>query len=248
VTLACGLAGYHGGEVVAFCVLRDRIQSEAGGERSPAVQAEERLALAVETAHRWEVPIHTEVVARRDVAEAILAKTGEMRAELLVMGWRGGMPRRVGFASEELDRVVEQAGCDVAILKPAPRVGAFRRILIADLRDANAVLAHRVGDALADQFGAELYRLELAKPGSDPAAAPAGVSLVRAEGGAAAERFPSMVADSTPEGILGAARGFDLVVVGTRQRLSQQLLYGTHLEAIARRASASILVVRARAG
>jgi CIC family chloride channel protein len=245
LTLACGLAGHHGGGVVAFCVLKDRLLSELGGERSALAQAEQRLALAVETARRWEVPIQTEVVVRQDVAEAILVKNQEIAADVLVLGWRGGMPRRVGFAAEELDRVVEQAGCDVAVLKPAPRVGAFRRILVADLRDPDTAFASQVAAALADHFSAELHRMELVKPDGEAVAGPAGVRVVRAAEAASDERAPLMLADSTPEGILGAARGFDLVVVGTRRRLGRQLLYGTRLEAIARRASASILAVRA---
>jgi len=244
ITLACGLAGHHGGEIVAFCVLRDRVQGEAGGERSPVAQARERLAMAVEAAHRWEVPVRTEIVVHRDIATAILEKTREVDASLLVMGWRGGTPRRVGFASEELDQVIESASCDVAVLKPAPRAGTFRRVLVADLSDDHAALASSIGAALTDRFNGVLHRLELVRPATDTAS-PAAVNVVRSEA-AHGERSAMMVADSTPEGILGAARGFDLVVVGTHRRsLSRQLLYGNCLEAIARRSNASILVVRA---
>jgi CIC family chloride channel protein len=247
ITLACGLAGHHGGEISAFCVLKDRLQSEFGGERSPMAQAQQRLAIAVEAAHRWEVPVHTEIRAHRDVAEAILEETRTLEADLLVMGWRGGLQRRMGFSSQALDRVIEQAHCDVAILKPAPRAGVFRKVLIADLHGENAVLATRIGAAVAERFSGETHRLELAKPAADAAASPGSISVVQAQGGAGGVRPREMIADSTPEGILGAARGFDLVVVGTDRRgLSRQLLYGDCLESMARRSNASILVVRAR--
>lgn len=245
ITLACGLAGHHGGEITAFCVLKDRVQSEIGGERSPMAQAQQRLAIAVETAHRWEVPVQTEIRAHRDVATGILEETRRREADLLVMGWRGGLQRRVRFTSQALDQVVEQAGCDVAILKPAPRTGIFRRVLIADLHGENAVLASQIGAAVAERFNGETQRLELVKPAGDAAAATGGVSVVQAEGGAGGVGVRVMLADSTPEGILGAARGFDLVVVGTDRRgLSRQLLYGDCLDAMARRSNASILVVR----
>jgi nucleotide-binding universal stress UspA family protein len=245
VTLACGIAGHRTGEVVAFCVVKDRVRSEMGGQRSPVTQAEQRLQIALEVAHPWEVPLRTELVAHRDVATAILEKTREIEADLLVMGWRGGVPRRVGFASEALERVLEHADCDVAIMKPTPRAGLIRRILIADVQGEHVPLAGQVGAAVADRFGAEIQRVELVKPGAGSSAPAAGVSVVCAEGGAAGERAGIVVADSTPEGILGAARGFDLVIVGTpRRSLSRQLLYGSRLEAIARRANASILIVR----
>jgi nucleotide-binding universal stress UspA family protein len=246
LTLACGLAGSHEAEIVAFCVVKDRVQSELGGERSPVAQARQRLALATETARRWETAIRTELVVHRDVAEAILAKNREMGANLLVMGWRGGVPRRAGFASEALDRVVEEAECDVAILKPAPRVTTFRRILVAALPGAHAELAGRVGASLAGRFGAELHQMELTRVGLEGEGRSAGVSVVRAAAEASRDSPCVVHADSTPEGILGAARGFDLVVVGARRRLSQQLLYGTRLDAIARRANASLLIVRER--
>jgi nucleotide-binding universal stress UspA family protein len=245
ITLACGLAGHHGGEITAFCVLKDRMQSEFGGERSPMAQAEQRLAIAVEAAHRWEVPVSTEIRAHRDIAAAILEETRALAADLLVMGWRGGLQRRGGFTSQALDRIVEKAGCCVAILKPAPRAGVFRRVLVADLHGENAALATRMGAAVAERFSGEAHRLELVKPAGDAAAPPGSVSVVQAEGGAGGVRPRAMLADSTPEGILGAARGFDLVVVGTdRRSLSRQLLYGDCLEAMARRSNASILVVR----
>jgi len=86
------------------------------------------------------------------------------------------------------------------------------------------------------------------KPAAGAAPSAAGVSVVQAEGAAGSARPRVMQADSTPEGILGAARGFDLVVVGTDRRgLSRQLLYGDCLEAMARRSNASVLVVRAAA-
>src|SRR5207248_591987 len=185
-------------------------------------------------------------VVRRGVAEAIEEKTREIGANLLVMGWRAGSPQRGGFPLEALDRAVERVGCDVAILKPAPRMGAFRRILIADLHGEDGALAAEIGAAVADRFGAERHRLELVRRDRGSASEPAGVSVVRAEGGATSERPCLMLADSTTEAILAVARGFDLVVVGTgRRTLSRQLLYGSHLDAMACRANASILVVRA---
>jgi nucleotide-binding universal stress UspA family protein len=247
ITLACGLAGDRRSEIVAFCVLRDRVRSEVGGGRSPVAQARERLAMAVEAAHRWEVPVRTEVVAHRDVVTAISEKTREIGANLLVMGWRAGSPRSGGFRAEEVDRIVEHAGCDVAILKPAARAGAFRRVLVTDLRGDHSALAAEFGMAIAERFSGELHRLELVRPGTQRSE-PADVSIVRAEVEKPAERPRLMVAHSTTEGILGAARGFDLVIVGMERRgLSRQLLYGNRLEAISSRANASILVVRSAA-
>jgi glucosyl-3-phosphoglycerate synthase len=200
------------------------------------------------------VAVHPIVRIGRRAAEGIVEAAAEQEADLIIFGWGGrsaGHESNRGAVSPTIDEVVREAPCDIAVVKQrgASPVG---RVLVPVRGGPHAELALRFADALARYHAAELVVVHLVPPGITLA--------IRAQ----AERaLGSFIKDSangrgTPllreaanvrNAILREAESADIVVMGataTPHADGGGAAFGALPEAIAQRATSTVVVVKTR--
>ncbi len=80
------------------------------------------LRLAEKLGRDWEIPVHTQIRASHDAAQAILETIKERHINLIFMGWKGSpatSPNRV--FGNVVDTLIRQAPCDLVLVKLGQR-------------------------------------------------------------------------------------------------------------------------------
>ncbi|HEX9921350.1 MAG TPA: universal stress protein [Anaerolineae bacterium] len=67
-----------------------------------------------------DIPIEVKVVQHDAPAKAILKMAGQISPNLLILGWQGQLPRRNYILGSTLDRVLQQARCNLIVIKASP--------------------------------------------------------------------------------------------------------------------------------
>lgn len=76
------------------------------------------LKRAVQQGKDWQVPVHTQIRATHNIAEAILETVRERHIDLLLMGWKGSTSTPGRIFGDTVDTAIRQANCDVMLVKP----------------------------------------------------------------------------------------------------------------------------------
>ncbi len=198
-----------------------------------------------------------ERVSHRDPAAACLARIDALGADLVVIGI-GPAHEQEGFDGHLAAHLARRAACDVLLLRssgaePAGEVeGRSRRVVIPTAGGPHARVALRLGAGLA-RIG-ERVEAVFVEPEIGEDAAAVGrrrLDAALAEAGVRpSERFvPRVVlADRPAAGILAAAEGADLLVLGaTNEGVVERTLFGSIPEQVLRRrAGAAVAVLRGR--
>jgi DNA-binding SARP family transcriptional activator len=172
---------------------------------------------------------------------------GEQNVDLLLLGVSGELVSDVGLDSELADVLIE-APCDVAVLlakEGAPRPGPAAPILVPFGGAEHEWAAAEIGAWIARAVDAPLQLLGTAgdrdKGRRDASRLLAAASLaVQQVSGIAPE---PVIVPSGPEGVVGAAEGAGLVVLGLSDRWRQEGLGAGRL-AVARGSKPATLLVR----
>lgn len=96
-----------------------------------------------------------------DVAGAILDQTKHESANLLVLGWKGTRRRGRTILGRNLDRVVREAPCDVAIIKTARLKKSIENILLVSGGYFETRKALLLALPLAKEYGAKIEILSV---------------------------------------------------------------------------------------
>lgn len=96
-----------------------------------------------------------------DVAGAILDQTKHEAANLLVLGWKGTRRRGRTILGRNLDRVVREAPCDVAIIKTARLKKSIENILLVSGGYFETRKALLLALPLAKEYGAKIEILSV---------------------------------------------------------------------------------------
>jgi amino acid transporter/nucleotide-binding universal stress UspA family protein len=188
-------------------------------------------------------------VAHR-VDDAILQASREHDCALIVLGWKGYTTTAGRILGETTDRIVRHTHSNVLLVRRVGRELPKRRLL-PTAGGPHAQQAERYAAALAGQSGGELTVCRVV-----PEAA---TEQQRGEAermlAGIAERIEPMfdadvgtlvaVDDSVSGGIIAASRDFDAVVLGAAQESrSQQILFGTIPDRVAKRVDRTVLMVK----
>jgi nucleotide-binding universal stress UspA family protein len=192
----------------------------------------------------------------RRAAEGIVEAATEIDADLLIFGWGGRQGGRGAAAgpvfSPTIDAVVREPPCDIAVVKQRP-FGEVRRILVPVRGGPHAELALEFADALARRHDARITVLHVIPPGV--------TSSVRAQAEQALATFLKQHARGHADGllreapnvrnaILREAEKADVVIMGASAApggtAADAFLFGALPEAIATRATATVIVVKTR--
>jgi len=125
---AANAANEANSEIVAINVItvpdQTALSQEVAYEQERIHQQQELLNEAQDIAEELDVGLRTRAIVARDVGTAILKTVREENADGVVMGWSGSQKRRDRVLGSNIDRVIEQAPCEVTLVRPSgERIG-----------------------------------------------------------------------------------------------------------------------------
>lgn len=193
------------------------------------------------------VRLHPVVSVSYDVGGAILDQTKHEAANLLVLGWKGTRRRGGTILGRNLDRVVKEAPCDVAIIKTRRLSKSIENILVIVGGYFETRKALLLALPIAKEFGAKIRLLAVITDDSQ-------VALARGN----AERLSKMSdrikvpnevkfihSRSFVNAVLENARTCDILVMGAGpQSALERTMFGALYDRIIRTVDVPVLVLR----
>jgi nucleotide-binding universal stress UspA family protein len=260
IQLGSAIARRREGEILLLHVITVPEQTPLAVGRGYVQRARERvLDRAVEIAEEFEVPVSSTIRISHQPARAILHEVEDRGIDFVVMGWRGRRRDPRTIIGSNIDNVLRNADCHVAVLR-GHGLGEVEKILVpvADPEQAPLMvdLADLVADLVAHEQDTSVDLLHLVPPGLTGEARDARLLEIRealAEQGVEAEdveagRRLRIVEDANVvRRIVRESRGYGLTVIGSaREGWVRKLVAGTKPEQIARAASGRLLLVKHR--
>ena len=153
---ALAIARTHKGEVVAVTVLEIPDGEPITSGLNLPLRVEARLEEAVRYGRERGMEVRPVVEVGRRMSHALVQAAREAGCNFLVLG----QPRLQSFLERLLptavDRVLEQAPCQVAVVYGRIVPGAVKRIALPVTTGANAALAARLAPAFSEWFNADI--------------------------------------------------------------------------------------------
>jgi APA family basic amino acid/polyamine antiporter len=250
IQLAVALAG-EGGQVIPLRVVTLPAQVP--------LREGSRMAEGVGSVFTWSVggeetgSVSLAPVTRvaRSVSQGILDTATEEKCDLILLNWEAHGAAKGRIRGQVLDPVVENATCDVVLVKDgAP--AEVHSILLPTSGGPHATIAARLAVKLARKYGAQLTALYVSREGATAEDRQHGQEMIaRTIEGLGADDLvvPKVIrAPGVVGGILNEAKGYDLVMLGASEEgLFDRVLFGTIPERIARKSSAPVLIAKERA-
>ncbi|MFB6136141.1 MAG: universal stress protein [Halobacteriaceae archaeon] len=207
---------------------------------------------AMDVAEDAEVPVSGTVRVGHDVAQAILNTVEQHDADLVLMGWRGRGRRRDYVLGSNVDRVVQEASCDVLVERIGPGTDGVESILLPTAGGPHAELAAEIARAIARPNEARIDVAHVVGPDDD---------RDRAEGfldstADVIEDVPNVErrlleddGDGVVDTIVAETGDYDITIVGaTREGLLQQFVFGAIPEEVGRRAECTVIMTKRNLG
>jgi len=204
------------------------------------------LGRAGRVAREAGVEVRSKVVVSRRVFDAILDATKEGETDMLVMGWKGAW-RGGRILGTNVDKLVQQAPCDVVVFKTAGLKEKIERILVFNAPAWHVSYATGYAILLAKQHNATITiytaattdeEMEKEKVYSARLA-----QMCRTHGVPFEEKFAKV--RSIVDAVLEEAKSYDLLAVGAGDEWAKlEYAFGSVQDQIARRAPCPVLMVR----
>ncbi len=182
------------------------------------------------------------------VYRGIMSAVRDQKVDLLVLGWEGRSRWSKYVLGSNLDRIVENAPCNVIVIKPGDTEERerIRRILFPTRGGRQARMSAELVSMLAESFGAGVTVLAVT-PEEGPE------EKVRERLEPVLKKIPGAelkVITGEPVGaILRECRAYDLVVMGaTREPLFKRLIFGEVPERVARNCPRTVILVKINRG
>ncbi len=203
------------------------------------------LKEADEMGDRYNVPVSFNIRVSREIYHGLLDSVVEYKGNALLLG-SGAATRREKLLGSVLDPLVQEAPCDVGVLK-IKKDTKIKKILLPTAGGPNAKLAFEWGSWIAQQNKGTLTLLSIV---SDERKIKRGQSCLL-ETKKTVEHETKRVEEKIVYGtdilktILKESKGYDMILIGaSKAGLWQRIRFGTIPEKLTRRSPVSVLVVR----
>jgi amino acid transporter/nucleotide-binding universal stress UspA family protein len=193
------------------------------------------------------VTVHPVVSVSHDVAGAIVDRTRYETANLLLLGWKGTRRRGRTILGRNLDRVVREAPCDVAIVKTRRLRRRIERVLLVSGGYFETRKALLLSLPLAREYGAEVLilsvitderSLELARGNAERLSKVCARVKVESE-------MKFIHSKSLVNSVMEHAGDCDILVMGTGpQSTIERTLFGAVYDRIIRSVEVPVLVLK----
>lgn len=242
------LARQQNGEVIALQVVTvpDQVPLEAGRRRAEV----SRMLLEQATVQAEEEGFEIQTMTRvaHSVSEGILDTAREERVDLILLGWRGYTRSFGASMGPTIDAVIRDAPCDVTVAK-GDEWSTAKRIMVPTAGGPNAPIAARLAMMISEAYGAEVTALYVQMGRATPQQMEKNKQFIaRTLEGLDFSKPPEkrvIVAESVVDGIVQAAEGYDLILLGASESgLFDQFVFGNIPQQIAARVSKTAIVVR----
>ncbi len=181
----------------------------------------------------------------RDVSQTVLDVARKMDADLLILGWRGYSRARRRIFGQNLERMLRQIRCDLAVIKLSYYEG-MERVLVAVSDGANVKLAAEVAASLAQASQGRITVLHSVAPDLSE-------QVAQAEFEQLLLSFPknlavdSIIAKGTSlaAAVLDAQKTHDVIIMASPGgSMFRGILLGDAAEQVARRTTRMLIVIR----
>lgn len=164
IDFAAMMAKRKDGELILLHAIKVPRQSPLEVGRKYVKQVRERILNdAVGQAESHNVPVHTIVRVSRKPFKAIIDEVYDRNIDLVVMGWKGAAKHPETVIGSNIDNVMKDADCDIAILK-GDDFSNMKNILIPITHQEQARLMLDVGMAFKTEQQSELKLLHIIHP------------------------------------------------------------------------------------
>ncbi len=185
------------------------------------------------------------VISHR-VEEAILDEVKELEPDVMILGWQGR--RRVDrILGSTVDRMVQEAPCDIVVLKTGGMKPEPRKILVMNAAAWHVSYATSYAILLALKYGGEIVLFSAVtndkEMESEKAYSARLVEMCRTHGVPYREKF-AMV-KNIAEAVIEEAKGHDLLVLGAGPEWKlKEVAFGGVQDQIMQRSAVPVLAVR----
>jgi len=251
IRLGVGLAGGEGGEVLALRVvtLPPQVPLQEGARMAAGIESVFSLSLGSEdTGPVTLIPV-TRVA--RSIAQGIIDAATEEKCDLILLSWDGYTKTKGRIMGRILDPVVENAPCDVVLVK-GDGLSAPKTILLPTSGGPHASIAAQVALKLARLFGGQVTVMYICREDATDAERQHGVEMIdqTIQGLPTDDLVKTKVvtAPGIVSGILAEAQEYDLMLLGASEEgLFDRVLFGTIPERIAQKSPVPVMIVKQRA-
>ncbi|HEC24040.1 MAG TPA: TIGR00341 family protein, partial [Chloroflexi bacterium] len=222
VAFGAAIARHFGGHVVIVQVIRVPEQFSLDSRRFQAQRNLDLMEHVLEKTEQLGVPVEGITRLSRSVSQGILDTLAEESARLLVMGWHARQSGAASRLGHILDEVIEQAPCDVAVLR-GEWATLPTSVLVPVSGGPHAPRAARLALALTAEGKGEITLLNVARLAEGQKALLQGQELLKTLKSELdePERVHTRViaARSALEGILDTAEEYDALLLGASEQL-----------------------------
>ncbi len=258
IQIAAASAAPHGNaEIIAVNVIKvpdqtsltQEIESEVERMNEQQELLEEAIAISEELG--FSARVHP--IVGRDISGAIMHVIEEEEADEVILGWKGERKRRENILGSIIDPIVQEARCEVTLVKLRHETIGDTVAFINDGPYA-AVTVRRAAELVASEEGASLTLANVEVPTdgvSDEELTQRGVDIIDRVA-AEADLEPGdyqtdvIISDDVESALLKKAEDFRTVCIGaTQSKRFERVLFGAIPEKIGEEASGTVVIVQA---
>ncbi len=251
IRLAVALAGGAGGEVLPLRVvtLPAQVPLHEGARKAQGVESVFSWSLGAEDTGSVALMPVTRVA--RSVSQGIIDTATEEKCDLILLSWEGYSETKGRILGQTLDPVVENAPCDVVLVK-GEQPSAPKTILLPTSGGPHAAIAAEVGVKIARRYEGQLTVMYVCREGATDEECQHGMDMIdRTIEGLPTDdviKTKLVTAPGIVRGILSEAQGYDLMLLGASEEgVFDRVLFGTIPERIAQKSPVPVMIVKERA-
>ncbi len=254
------VARHKGGELMLLHVITVPWQAPYSvGQRYIHDARERVLNKAIEDASARDVPVSSVIRIARKPAQGIVDQVEDGDVDMVVMGWRGTSKHPHTTIGSNIDTVLRDSDCDVAVLR-ADDVDGIGKILIPFSFPEQAQLMMELGQMFVEEEQASLDLFHAVPPSMTEEQRQerheklyAGLTETREEGEQPVTHVPTRLSiniaetDNVVQEITRRSGDTDLTIIGAAQEgWLRKMVAGTIPEQIAKGAEGRLLLVKRR--